>query len=54
MAKECPKCRTIAYDEAAVCTKCGHKYSGDVPKPRWLWLVVAAVLALATTLYFLR
>ena len=54
MAKECPECSTISYDEAAICSTCGHKYSGGVSKPTWLWLSLAAVVAFAAIAYFLR
>ena len=54
MAKECSRCGTIAYDNAPECDTCGRKYSGDVPRQAWVVLVVVAVLAMATTMYFIR
>ncbi|HEX2839221.1 MAG TPA: hypothetical protein VHN77_13980 [Phycisphaerales bacterium] len=47
VTRTCPECKAEVYDEAELCWKCGHAFSGE-PKgmPGWVtWVSVAVVAA---------
>lgn len=50
VTRTCPDCKAEVYDEAELCWKCGHAFSGD-PKPMPKWVLVVAVLVIAAVLF---
>jgi len=54
MAKECPRCRAITYDTALHCDTCGQRLSGYKSLLAWFLIVLAALLAMAGTMYLVR
>ncbi|MFO0830311.1 MAG: hypothetical protein U0637_00575 [Phycisphaerales bacterium] len=46
VTRTCPECGSEVYDEAELCWKCGHAFSGDAkPLPRWVVVVAVVVIA---------
>ncbi len=52
VTRTCPKCGAEMYDDVEICWKCGHslmaREAGTAPK----WVIVAAVVVLASFVVF--
>jgi hypothetical protein len=49
VTRTCPECEAEVYDEAELCWKCGHAFSGEgKPVPRWVMGVAVVVVAAIT------
>lgn len=53
VTRTCPECRSEVYDEAEICWKCGHAFSGEPkPLPRWAVVVMVIVVLVLAGLAF--
>lgn len=52
VTRTCPECKAEVYDEAELCWKCGHAFSGD-PKPLPRWIIIVALILLAAIAFSL-
>lgn len=51
VTRSCPECGAEMYDDVEICWKCGHALSGEA-KGLPVWVIVAAVLAIAAMAFF--
>lgn len=54
VTRTCPECGTEVYDDAEVCWKCGHAFSGASRPGKTLWAVVAVIMVVLIGLTLLR